>query len=64
MLSHYNGYYWMEWYNGADSEGVKNRVLYASSRDAVTWSRPAVMFNATVKIDSYYFLSFVCCPSR
>ena len=49
MLSHYNGYYWMEWYNGVDSEGVKNRVLYASSRDAVTWSRPAVMFNATVK---------------
>ena len=47
MLSHYNGYYWMEWYNGVDSEGVKNRVLYASSRDAVTWSRPAVMFNAT-----------------
>jgi hypothetical protein len=47
MISYHLGLYWMEWYNGVDTEGVENRVLYATSEDAVTWSRPAVMFNAT-----------------
>lgn len=37
----------MEWYNGVKSEGVRNRVLYATSSDAVAWSAPAVMFNTT-----------------
>ena len=32
---------------GVDTEGINNRVLYATSEDAVTWSEPAVMFNAT-----------------
>ena len=30
-----------------DTEGVENRVLYTTSKDAVTWSQPAVMFNST-----------------
>lgn len=37
----------MEWYNGVKSESVQNRVLYATSPDAATWSAPAVMFNTT-----------------
>ena len=28
----------MEWYNGVKAEGVRNRVLYATSADAITWS--------------------------
>eukprot|EP01043_Picozoa_sp_COSAG02_P076155 COSAG02_NODE_16040_length_1118_cov_1.644750_2_plen_85_part_01 len=40
----------MEWYNGAKSESVQNRVLYATSADAVEWSAPAIMFNTTGKI--------------
>jgi hypothetical protein len=40
----------MEWYNGMAHEGVKNRVLYATSPDAVTWSAPAIMFNTTGKV--------------
>ena len=44
MISFWEGLYWMEWYNGVKSEGVQNRVLYATSNDAITWSEPAVMF--------------------
>ena len=44
MISFWDGLYWMEWYNGVKSEGVQNRVLYATSKDAITWSEPAVMF--------------------
>eukprot|EP01052_Picozoa_sp_SAG31_P022090 SAG31_NODE_1741_length_7387_cov_6.330132_3_plen_353_part_00 len=40
----------MEWYNGVKAEGVQNRVLYATSPDAVSWSAPAVMFNTTGRI--------------
>lgn len=40
----------MEWYNGVAREGVQNRVLYATSPDAVTWSAPAIMFNTTGRI--------------
>ena len=34
-------------YNGVKSEGVNNRVMYATSPDAITWSKPKVMFNTT-----------------
>jgi len=47
MVSFWGGVYWMEWYNGIAKEGVENRVLYATSKDAVTWTKPAVMFNTT-----------------
>lgn len=47
MISYNLGLFWLEWYNGVDTEGVENRVLYATSKDAVTWSQPAVMFNST-----------------
>ena len=50
MLSFHLGVYWMEWYNGVDTEGVRNRVLYSTSKDAVKWTAPAVLFNATGKI--------------
>ncbi len=50
MISFWGGLYWMEWYNGVKSESVQNRVLYATSPDAVKWSAPAIMFNTTGKI--------------
>jgi len=28
--------------NGVQSEGVENRVLYATSKDAIEWSLPQV----------------------
>jgi hypothetical protein len=34
-------------YNGVADEGVANRVLYATSIDAITWSDPYIMFNTT-----------------
>lgn len=47
MISFWEGLYWMEWYNGVASEGVNNRVLYATSTDAITWTKPKVMFKTT-----------------
>ena len=47
MVTFFAGLYWMEWYNGAHAESVQNRVLFATSSDAVTWSPPRVMFNST-----------------
>jgi hypothetical protein len=38
MITYFDGLYWMEWYNGVKSESVQNRVLYATSVDAVTWT--------------------------
>ena len=42
MITYNLGLYWMEWYNGVDTEGVENRVLYATSEDAVAWSEVRV----------------------
>jgi hypothetical protein len=47
MISWWDGAYWMEWYNGVAHEGDENRVLYATSSDAIVWSEPAVLFNTT-----------------
>jgi hypothetical protein len=47
IVSFWRGRYWMEWYNGVCCEGQRNRMLYATSADAVAWSRPSVMFNTT-----------------
>ena len=47
MVTFFAGLYWMEWYNGAHTESVQNRVLFATSSDAITWSPPRVMFNTT-----------------
>ena len=38
MISFWDGHYWMEWYNGVKSESVNNRVLFATSIDAVSWT--------------------------
>ena len=57
MISFWDGLYWMEWYNGVKSEGVQNRVLYATSKDAITWSEPAVMFVSGDTLDSSRFPS-------
>ena len=42
MITYNLGLYWMEWYNGVDTEGVENRVLYTTSEDAVAWSEVRV----------------------
>jgi hypothetical protein len=47
MVTFWAGLYWMEWYNGAKTESVRNRVLFSTSADAITWSVPKVMFNTT-----------------
>ena len=47
IIEHINDTFILSWYNGVMNESVFNRVLFATSRDAVTWSEPAVLFNTT-----------------
>ena len=47
ILTQHSGLYVMSWYNGVLDESVKNRVLFATSTDAVKWSSPRVLFNTT-----------------
>eukprot|EP00039_Didymoeca_costata_P002669 m.61823 g.61823 ORF g.61823 m.61823 type:complete len:517 (+) comp11453_c0_seq1:136-1686(+) len=47
MITFFDGLYYMQWYNGVKSESVENRVLYATSKNALNWTEPQVMFNTT-----------------
>ena len=46
MLVHHNGTFICAWYNGPQREYVENRVVFATSTDAVVWTDPQELFPA------------------
>jgi hypothetical protein len=44
ILTHFDGLFWMSWYNSPVDESTNMRSVYATSADGAAWSAPQVLF--------------------